>query len=109
MHEGRRPPGDIFGTEEARVKKSLSPIFVIIVVLMALALGGLYFMVRYRAHQTQWEAESRALQTQRDRAMRSGRSRAGRRPSGGRTGSDASPRSGVAQSAPESGSQPEAP
>ena len=50
MYSRRRPPGDIFGTEEARVKKSLSPIFIMIVIVIALALGWLYFMVRYRAY-----------------------------------------------------------
>lgn len=93
------------------MKKSLSPIFVIIVIAIVLAVGALYFMVRYRANEAQWEAESRALEAQRDRAMRSGRAGRGRgmreRSSQTRSGDSAQP--GVARSAPESESQPEAP
>lgn len=57
------------------MKKSVSPVFAAIVIIVALALGALYFMVRYRAHEARWEAESRALQQQADRAIQSGRSR----------------------------------
>ena len=92
------------------MKKSVSPVFVTIVIVIALALGGLYFMVRYRANEARWAAESQALQAQRDRAMRSGRRgmmRMRARGSQMRSGDSAGP--GRAQPAPESESQPDAP
>lgn len=93
------------------MKKSLSPIFVIIVIVIALALGGLYFMVRYRAHEAQLVAESQALQAQRDRAMQSdrrgGMMRMRARVSQTRSGDSARP--GGVQPPPEPESQPKAP
>lgn len=59
------------------MKKRVSPVFAAIVIVVALALGALYFMVRYRTHEAQWEAESRALQMQAEQMIRSGRSRMG--------------------------------
>ena len=59
------------------MKKRVSPVFAAIVIVVALALGALYFMVRYRSHEIQWEAESQALQRSADQAIRSGRSRMG--------------------------------
>jgi len=93
------------------VKKSLSPIFVIIVIVIALAVGALYFMVRYRANEAQWAAESQALQAQADRARQSGRGARGRgmQRRGRQTTSGDSSQPGGAQSAPESEPQPEAP
>ena len=91
------------------MKKSLSPIFVIIVIVIALALGALFFMVRYRANEAQWAAESQALQAQRDRALRSGRRGSRMRSRGSQTRSGDSARPGGAQLAPEPESQPEAP
>ena len=91
------------------MKKSLSPVFVILIIVMALALGALYFMVRYRANEAQWAAESQALQSQADRAIQSGRRGEGMRTRGGQTTSGDSAHPGGAQSAPESEPQPEAP
>ncbi len=89
------------------MKKSLSPIFVTLVIVIALALGTLYFMVRYRAGEAQWAAESRAMQAQRDQAMQSGR-RGMRSRDGGMRPGDAA-RLGGAQAAPDAESQPETP
>jgi hypothetical protein len=72
------------------VKKQVSPAFVLIVILVAMALGALYFMQRYRTDQTQWAAERAASQRQaermkeamsdiRDRRADSRRSRSGSR------------------------------
>lgn len=93
------------------MKKSLSPIFVIIVIVSALALGVLYFMVRYRANEARWVAESQALQAQRDQAMRSGRRgmMMRMRARGSQTGSGDSARPGGTQPSPEPESQPKAP
>lgn len=91
------------------MRKSLSPIFVIIVVVTALALGGLYFMVRYRANEARWAAKSQALQAQANRAMASGRAGRGRRAQGGQARSGDSSQPGRAQAAPESESQPGTP
>ena len=91
------------------MKKSLSPVFVIVVIAMALALGALYFMVRYRANEAQWAAESQALQSQADRAIQSGRRSGGMRDRGRPTTSGDSSQPGGEQSAPESEPQPEAP
>lgn len=92
------------------MKKSLSPLFVIVVIVIALALGALYFMVRYRTKEAQWVAESQAVQAQRDRAMRSGRRGMMRmRARGSQTRSGDSARPGGAQPSSEPESQPEAP
>ena len=93
------------------MKKSLSPVFVIIVLVIALAVGSLYFMVRYRANEAQRAAESQALQAQADRARQSGRGGRGRgmRTRGRQTRSGDSAQPGAAQPAPEAESQPKAP
>lgn len=66
---------------EVSVSKQVSPTFAAIVILLALALGALYFLYRYRAHEIQWKREAAALQAQAEMARKSGRSMAGgRRP-----------------------------
>ena len=44
------------------MKKQVSPAFVLIVIVAAMALGALYFMQRYRTDQAQWAAEKAAAQ-----------------------------------------------
>jgi hypothetical protein len=53
--------------------KQVSPAFAVIAVLVALALGTLYFFARLRAHDAREEAIARAAQAQRDAAIESGR------------------------------------
>jgi cytochrome c-type biogenesis protein CcmH/NrfG len=53
--------------------KQVSPAFAVIVIVVALALGALYFMVKYRQHEARDEAMARAAQRQKDAAIRSGR------------------------------------
>jgi cytochrome c-type biogenesis protein CcmH/NrfG len=55
------------------MKKNVSPLFALIVIVVALALGGLYFMTRYKAHEIREAQIKRALQQQAEQAMRSGR------------------------------------
>lgn len=70
------------------MKKQVSPAFVLIVIVVAIALATLYFMQRYRTDQTQWAAEKTAAQREaertkeamsdvRDRRAASRRSRSG--------------------------------
>jgi uncharacterized protein HemX len=44
------------------MNKQVSPAFVLIVIVVAIALGALYFMQRYRTHEAQWIAEKAAAQ-----------------------------------------------
>ena len=53
--------------------KKVSPAFAVIAILVALALGALYFVARLRAHDAREEAIARAAQAQRDAAIESGR------------------------------------
>ena len=55
------------------MKKSVSPLFALIVIVVALVLGGLYVMTRYKAHEIREAQVKRALQQQAEQAMRSGR------------------------------------
>jgi type II secretory pathway pseudopilin PulG len=50
------------------MKKSVSPAFAAIVILIVLIVGALYFMTRYRADQIQWRQEQVAAQAQAARA-----------------------------------------
>ena len=76
------------------MRKQCSPVFSAVVIVIAIALGALYFMYRYRAHEAAWHAESAALQAAADNARRAGRSdggaaammQAGRRPGPGMMG-----------------------
>lgn len=77
------------------MSKRVSPLFALIVIVVAVALGAIYFAVRYRAHEAREAELARMLQAQADQARRSGRSyrarsRAvrgrGESPSGQRTG-----------------------
>jgi len=54
------------------MKKKLSPAFVALVILVALALGALYFMVRYRADQIAWAREKAAAKAQAEWAFETG-------------------------------------
>jgi len=56
------------------MNKQVSPTFTAIVVIIALLLGALYFLVRYRASETQAAFEKAALQRQAER-MRATRGR----------------------------------
>ena len=63
------------------MSKQVSPVFAAIVILVTVALGALYFLYRYRAHELQWKREAAALQAQAEMARKSGRGMAGgRRP-----------------------------
>lgn len=53
--------------------KQISPMFAIIVIVVAIALGGLYFAMRYRAHEAEEAAMAAALQRQADMMRESGR------------------------------------
>jgi hypothetical protein len=55
------------------VNKQVSPLFAIIVIVVVVALGALYFLVRFRAAEERFARESRALQGQADAARRAGR------------------------------------
>ena len=85
------------------MKKQLSPMFAVIVIIVAVVVGALYFMVRYRAHEAAFEAESRALQQQADNARRMGRGMMG----GNRPGRGM--RRGAMPGAPTQGRQGAAP
>ena len=92
------------------MKKSVSPLFSIIVIVIALALGALYFMVRYRDNKARWIAESRALQAERDRLVRSGRPQAMRkRAREMQMAPHGAAQPGRGQPSPEPGSRLEAP
>ncbi len=60
------------------MRKQISPLFALIVILVAVVLGALWFMMREREFQADWQRQSEALQQQRDMAIRSGRARSGR-------------------------------
>ncbi len=80
--------------------KQISPMFAIIVIVVAIALGGLYFAMRYRAHEAEEAAMAAALQMQADAMRESGRMGMGRSPQMRR-------RSGAGPSArPEAGAEP---
>ena len=82
------------------MKKSVSPVFAGIVIVIALALGILYFMTRYRAHEVQWQLEKAALKVQNERAL-SMRESSDDRPGGGvRRGMPGGTRSGEPGKAP---------
>jgi cytochrome c-type biogenesis protein CcmH/NrfG len=55
------------------MSRRVSPLFAILVIAVAVALGALYFAMRYRAHEAEEAALARMLQAQADRARRSGR------------------------------------
>ena len=60
--------------EAMGMKRKLSPMFAVIVILFALAVGALWFMVSYRAHEAREAAYSAMLKQQADRARESGMS-----------------------------------
>jgi hypothetical protein len=61
--------------EEITVSKHVSPIFAVIVIVVALVLGALYFMTRYRTYEVRWAQESASLRQQADAAIRGRRAR----------------------------------
>ena len=60
------------------MRKQVSPVFALIVILVAIVVGAIWFMARERKFQDDWQKQSEALQQQRDMAIRSGRGRGGR-------------------------------
>ncbi len=89
------------------MRKQVSPVFALIVILVAIVLGVLWFMARERDHQIKEQRLSEALQQQRDMAIRSGRARSGRTRGSRRT----SPQPGVSEQGAPGGTpadQPEA-
>jgi len=56
------------------MRKTVSPLFATIVIIVALVIGALYFSMRYRKHEAEEAALARVLQAQADRARSSGRS-----------------------------------
>jgi len=59
------------------MRKTVSPAFAIIVIIVALVIGALYFAMRYRRHEAEQAAIARVLQAQADQARASGRSQRG--------------------------------
>lgn len=55
------------------MSKRVSPLFALIVIVVALALGAIHFAMRYRAHEAREAALAAMLQAQADQARRSGR------------------------------------
>ncbi len=78
------------------MSKRVSPVFAIIVIVVALALGALYFAMRYRKHEAQEAALARALQAQADRARASGRPQRAMSRAMGRRGEASDARRGAA-------------
>lgn len=93
--------------------KQVSPVFAIIVILVVVAIGVIWFMMQERAYQTEWRRESQALQRMRDLAISSGRARrggarrAGRRSRGPTTRT--APGAGAETTGEESGGESPAP
>jgi hypothetical protein len=59
------------------MKRSVGPLFAVIVILVALVLGALWFVVRYRTHEAREGELVRVRQQQADQAVRLRRSRGG--------------------------------
>ena len=55
------------------MRKQVSTPFAIVVILIAIALGALYFLVQNRAWNAEWDREAAMLKRQADMAQRSGR------------------------------------
>ena len=55
------------------MQKKVSPLFAAVVIVVVLAVGVIWFMMRYRSYEAQEAETARALQAQRDMAYRSGR------------------------------------
>lgn len=73
--------------------KRVSPMFAVIVILVVLAIGALYFMKQYRDYQNRWNAESAMLRKMaeqgRSRRAGGGGRMAGRRGAGTTPGAPA--------------------
>jgi hypothetical protein len=52
------------------VNKQVSSLFAVIVIVVVVALGALYFLVRFRAAEERYAAETRALQAYNEAARR---------------------------------------
>jgi hypothetical protein len=87
--------------------RKVSPAFAAIAIIVALALGALYFFARLRAHEAREADIARMLRQQRDAAIRSGRYQQGlqRGRAGSRRGPGAAERP-QAESAPGEESAP---
>lgn len=55
------------------MRRSVSPLFAVIVTVVVLVLGGLWFMVRYRAHEAREAAITQMMLEKRREAERWGR------------------------------------
>lgn len=55
------------------MQRRVSPLFAAIAIVVALAVGVIWFMMRYRAYEAREAEIARAMQAQRDQAIRSGR------------------------------------
>jgi hypothetical protein len=71
------------------MSRRVSPLFATIVILAALVVAGLYFMVRYRAHEAQEAALRDAAQAQMEAMRSSGRHMGRMRGMGDRRGAHA--------------------
>lgn len=80
------------------MRKTVSPAFAIIVIIVALVIGALYFSIRYRRHEAEQAELARILQAQADQARASGRSQRGM--SRGARSRGASPDSGQGAAVP---------
>lgn len=61
------------------MRKEVSPLFALIVIVIAIALGAIWFLVRERAYQAEWQRQAEAAKRTREAAIRSGRGRFGPR------------------------------
>ena len=55
------------------MKRGVSPLFAVIVIVVALVLGALWFMVRYRTHEAREAAIIQKMRGRRSEVMRSRR------------------------------------
>lgn len=55
------------------MKRSVSPLFALVVIVVVLVIGALWFMVRYRTHEAREAAITQMMMERRRQAERSGR------------------------------------
>jgi type II secretory pathway pseudopilin PulG len=80
------------------MRKTVSPMFALIVIIVALVIGALYFAMRYRKHEAEEAALAAVLQAQANQARSSGRAQRGM--SRGLRGRPESPDSGQGAAVP---------
>ncbi len=94
------------------MRKQVSTSFAIIVIVFALAVGGLYFAWQYRAYEAAERAQGRMLQRQAEMARQSGRAGMGggsmmkRMRGGGGTGAKSGPTPGGPTAPGKAAAQP---